>query len=189
MNFPFLQNLLRFTRGNSPVLEDKEFLGSDLIYHFNNDTQVLIECLEDHNQIEFKKTVGYSDQTYWFYDEFSEKHFGLGLQSIQRQSQLLLRFFPNHMTIQEGDIFSLFFKDNTGLAFLVDQPPKKKNRLEVVFYQVNLNFNELDLNKLVSEPIVGWCHHQNGKPLKKSPFELEEQFILKRIFQCYQECI
>ena len=93
------------------------------------------------------------------------------------------------MTIQEGDIFSLFFKDNTGLAFLVDQPPKKKNRLEVVFYQVNLNFNELDLNKLVSEPIVGWCHHQNGKPLKKSPFELEEQFILKHIFQCYQECI
>ena len=189
MNFPFLKNLWRFTKVNSPVLERKEIIDTDLIYHFNNDTQIYIESLKEYDQIEFLKTVGYMDQTYWFYDELAGKHFGLGIRSRQGHNQLLLRFFTDHIEIKNGDMFSLFFKDNTGLSFLIENTPKRKDKYNISYYQCELNFNEMDLEKLSSHSVVGLCYYQPGMPLKKSPFELEDQSILQHIFQCFKECL
>ena len=141
--------------------------------------QIYIESLEEYDQIEFLKTVGYLDQTFWFYDELAGKHFGLGIRSRQGHCQLLLRFFTDHIEVKNGDMFSLFFKDNTGLSFLIDNTPKRKDKYNISYYQCELNFNEIDLDKLSSHSVVGWCYYQPGMPLEKSPFELEDQSILQ----------
>ena len=113
MSFPFLENLLRFTRVHSPVLERREICGDDLVYHFNNDTKILVEFLQKYNRIKFLKTAGYQDKTYWFYDELIEKYFGLGIESQKGNCQLIFRFFEDHLTIKQNDIISLFFNDST----------------------------------------------------------------------------
>ena len=188
MSFPFLENLLRFTRVHSPVLERRE-IGDDLVYHFNNDTKILVEFLQKYNRIKFLKTAGYQDKTYWFYDELIEKYFGLGIESQKGNCQLIFRFFEDHLTIKQNDIISLFFNDNTGLSFIIKNSPKKKNKYNVCFYQCNLRLNEVDLKKLSTQTVVGWCHFQPGKPIKRSPFESEDQSVLQYIFQCFRECM